>query len=70
MAEIYANDLYMRENYFWYPGITPEEYEKVIRALANRGDNLVSNVMYGKVVLKPREERTREYIFDLLGIDT
>lgn len=64
------NDLYMRENPFYYPGMTPEEYEEVTRGLAGRSDDIIEDVRYGRLVLKPQEERTKEYIYGLLGIES
>lgn len=60
--------LFMKECRFYYPDMTVEDYEKVIRALGNRTDNIVKRVMFGELKLKPVPERTREYIFDILGI--
>lgn len=60
--------LYMIENRFYFPEMTWDDYDKVLRALAGRTDNIVSKVMYGELELKPVTERTREYIFNILGI--
>lgn len=65
---MYENQLFMMENPFYYPGMTPDEYEKVIFALANRDDNILEQVKYGELELRARVDRTKEYIFDLLGI--
>ena len=62
----YENQLYMMENPFYYPGMTPEEYEILIRSLAGR--DILHKVLYGEIILVPREDRTKEYIFDFLGI--
>ena len=38
----YENQLYMMENPFYYPGMTPEEYEKVILASLTKSEvNLI-----------------------------
>lgn len=68
MNNVYTPTIYMLENPFYYPGMTPEEYEEVIRALAYRDDDIVRRVMYGNLELKPRAERTKEYIYEILGI--
>lgn len=60
--------LYMMENRFYFPEMTGDDYDKVLRALAGRTDNIVNRVMYGELELKPVAERTREYIFEVLGI--
>lgn len=59
---------YMLENPFYFPGMSYDDYDAVVRALANRDDNIISKVMHGEVSIKPRNERTREYIFKFLGI--
>ena len=59
------------EGWIWskyFPMKKWDDYDKVLRALAGRTDNIVSKVMYGELELKPVAERTREYIFDILGI--
>lgn len=70
MTDMVEDDLFMRENALWFPGMTIEDYDQVLRALGKRKDNICMDVRTGKTEIRPRNERTREYIFDLLGIDT
>ena len=62
------DNFYMRENPFYYPEMTPEEYEEVLHGLADRNDNIIENVKCGRLILKPVEERSKEYIYEILGI--
>ena len=59
----------MTELPFFYEGMTYEDYEMIEQALADREDDIITAIMSGEVEVKPKNERTREYVFGLLGID-
>lgn len=65
---MYENQFYMMENPFYYPNMTPEDYELVIQSLSGKNEDILNKVLDGKLKLKPRRERSREYIFKILDI--
>ena len=65
---MYENQLYMMENPFYFPKMTPDDYEMVIESLAERNNAILNDVLDGKLKLIPREKRTKEYIFGILNI--